>query len=131
MLGEVKLGERALTGRAGLCAHVEHINAFLGSADNRARLEREMVCVFNQLRTLGVVDCGSELRGFSDARPMLLFVLVNHDPASRVLRGELAALPPSPHADIHVATSNLMGYGLFDQGIRPLDEALAVLESRI
>jgi hypothetical protein len=62
---------------------------------------------------------------------MLLLALVNHDPDSTILRSSLDNLPPSPHADIYLATSCFMGHGLFDQTVLPLALAKERLEALI
>ncbi|MCU0660777.1 MAG: hypothetical protein MUC50_00455 [Myxococcota bacterium] len=123
VLVEVKYGEGAIDGTAGVHSHIVDINTFLNDASNLVALKQEMVRVFNQKRALGLVDCGLDLEGFSDEPPMLLLVLVNHDPASVKLRRALETLPPSPHAPVYLATPCLLGYGLFDQAVLPLEEA--------
>ena len=131
VLAEVKFGDGAVSGKAGLHSHINDINAFLGTSTNLQSLKDEMVLVFNQKRALGLVNCGRALKGFSDEPPILLLVLVNHDPASSKLRETLASLPPSPHAEMYVASGCFMGYGLFDQGVFRLDDALARFETSI
>lgn len=123
VLVEAKYGDDAIADPSGLHSHITDINSFLEDAANVRSLKDEMVTVFNQKRTLELLDCGKDLAGFSDEPPMLLLALVNHDPDSTKLRTSLENLPPSPHADIYLATSCFMGYGLFDQAIVPLDEA--------
>ena len=39
------------------------------------------------------------------------------------LRTSLEQLPPSPHAEVYLASACFMGYGLFDQAVLPLGEA--------
>ena len=56
---------------------------------------------------------------------MLLFIFVNHDPDSAVLRRELMSLPTTKHCEVMVATSSLMGYGLFDPWLRAVGQILA------
>ena len=123
VLAEVKYGDGALEGPAGLSRHIKAVNAFLADAGRVQALKQEMVRVFNQKRALGLVNCGKDLAGFSNERPVLMLVLANHDPDSKVLRRVLGSLPSSPHAELCLATGCLMGYGLFDQAILPLDEA--------
>jgi hypothetical protein len=125
VLGEVKVGDGALDGPAGLHAHIKDVNTHLAAPENRAGLEREMVRVFNQKRALALVDCDKDLAGFSDEPPILLLVLVNHDPDKSRLRELLRALPPSPHAELRVATGSLLGYGLYDPAILTIDQAIS------
>lgn len=131
VLGEVKVGDSALGGKSGLHAHVRDIDAFLGAPGNLDRLKDEMVRVFNEKRSLGFVRPGRELLAFSDQKPMLLLVLVNHDPDSRKLRDVLATLPPCRYAEICVATGCFMGYGLFEPAIHTLRDTLSLFGNRI
>ena len=124
VLVEVKYGDDAITGTTSLHSHVRDINAFLGDEGNLHKLKDEMARLFNQKRVLGLLNCKKDLVAFSDEPPMLLLALVNHDPDSTKLRTSLESLPPSPHADLYLATGCFMGYGLFDQAIVPLDEAI-------
>lgn len=104
VLGEVKYGDGALDGTAGLHAHVRDVNNYLAKPESLATLKGEMVRVFNQKRALGLIDCEKDLLGFSDELPLLLLVLVNHDPDKSRLRELLRSLPPSPYAELRVAT---------------------------
>jgi len=131
VLGEVKYGDSALEGAAGLHAHVEDVNRHLGDPATLAALKGEMVQVFNQKRALGLIDCGKDLVGFSDEPPLLLLVLANHDPDTARLRELLRSLPPSPHAELRIASACLLGYGLYDPAILTLDQAIARFETCI
>jgi hypothetical protein len=128
---EAKFGEGAIDGVAGLHSHIEDINQFLSSPTNLSALKSEMVGIFNQKRKLGLMNCNKDLEAFSDELPMLLLALVNHDPDSSRLRDSLETLPPSPHAEIYLATSCFMGYGLFDQAVLPLTAVKERLEAQI
>ncbi|AKV04398.1 hypothetical protein AKJ09_11061 [Labilithrix luteola] len=131
VLGEVKYGDDALDGVAGLHAHVADVNAHLANPDNVAGLKLEMVRVFNQKRALGLMECKKDLVSFSDEVPMLLLVLVNHKPRKSKLRELLRTLPPSPHAELRIATGSLLGYGLYDPAVLTIEEALSRFETCI
>lgn len=131
VLVEAKFGEGAIDGCAGIRSHVDDINRFLSDPANVSALKSEMVDVFNQKLELELIDCGKCLESFSDEKPMLLLALVNHDPDSTRLRASLDNLPESPYADIYLATSCFMGYGLFDQTVLPLADAKKRLEALI
>jgi len=124
VLGEVKYGDGALDGSAGLDKHVNSINNFLATPDNLKNLKDDMVKVFNQKRALGLIDCGRDLDSFSHEPPILMLVLANHDPDKSRLRDILRALPPSPHAELRVASACLFGYGLYDPAILTPAEAI-------
>jgi len=131
VLIEAKYGDGAITGTSDIHSHIENINRFLEDADNVQSLKDEMVGIFNQKRALGLMDCGMNIVAFSDEAPMLLLALVNHDPDKTNLRKSIAALPPSPNAEIYIATGCFMGYALFDQAVVPLEEARSRFEACI
>jgi hypothetical protein len=62
---------------------------------------------------------------------MLLLLLANHDPGKSRMREQLRSLPESPHAEIRIASSCLMGYGLYDPAILTPEQALARFETCI
>jgi hypothetical protein len=122
VLVEVKHGDGAVGGKSGIDKHIKGINAFLADAPAVRKMKDEMVASFNDKRALGLVDCGKDLAGFSDEPPLLMLLLVNHDPEKTALGKVLANLPPSPLAEIRIATSSFMGYGLYDPAIYTVAE---------
>ena len=121
---EMKHGDGALEGNAGLHKHIQDVNRYLSDQTKLSNLKQEMVEVFNQKREIWLIDCGKDLNSFSDESPMLLLVLANHDPGKQKLHELLRSLPESPHAELCIATASFMGYGLYEQGIHKMDEAL-------
>ncbi|MDH4247143.1 MAG: hypothetical protein OEW39_04940 [Deltaproteobacteria bacterium] len=117
ILGEVKYGDNALDGVSGLHAHIQGINKFLSNPGNLSSLKNEMVKIFQQKKALGLLDVAKDLTGFGDELPMILLLLVNHDPEKSRLKEILQSLPDSPHAEVRIATSSFLGYGLFDPAI--------------
>ena len=131
VVAEVKCGDSALEGEAGLHAHITDVNSHLADPSNVAGLKSEMARAFNQKRALGFIDCARDLLGFSGELPLLLLVLANHDPGKSRLRELLRSLPPSPHAELRVATGCLLGYGLYDPAILTIEQALMRFETCI
>jgi len=121
----------SILAQAQKMAGLQAADRLVSFAGNLAAIKEEMLRVFNQKRALGLVDCEKDLRGFSDEPPMLLLVLVNHDPDKSRLRELLRTLPPSPHAELRIATGSLLGYGLYDPAILTIYEALARFEACI
>jgi len=119
---EMKYLDNALTGNAGLCKHIEDINTFLAKNDNLENIKEEMKFIFNQKLELGLINNQKPIESFSNEKPEFILALINHDPASSILRNELEKLPDCPNAEIKIATSNFMGYGLYSQGIYSIDE---------
>ena len=120
---EMKYGDGALDGSAGIKSHIEDVNRFLSDPDELKNLKKDMVAVFNQKRDLELLDCAKSLESFSDEKPLFFLVFTNHDPEKTGLRSVLGDLPDSPHAELRVATASFVGYGLYDQGIHTIDEA--------
>lgn len=120
---EVKYGDGALRGRAGLHDHIKHINDCVQMSEKLDGLKREMVEIFDQKHNLGLISCKARLTSFSDEAPLLLLALINHDPGSEILRSQLDTLPDSPYVELRIATASFLGYGLYEQGIHPLESA--------
>ena len=120
---EVKHGDSALEGKAGLHEHIKGVNKFAADSRKLDLLKNDMVELFNHKRTLDLVDCGKNLQSFSVRKPKLILALVNHDPASSKLRRLLDECPESPHVELCVVTASLLGYGLYDQGTHAVPEA--------
>lgn len=124
VLVEMKYGDKSLPGESGLHAHVADVNNFLSHPGLVEELKDDMVRVFNQKVGLGLLNCGKDLNGFSEELPVVLLVLANHNPRSRILRDELRSLPDCPHGEVRIATASFLGYGLYDQGIHTVDQII-------
>lgn len=118
---EMKHGDGALTGDAGLKKHISDVNNFLENSEHVDSLKTDMVNVFNQKLDLGLIKCANKLCSFSDKEPIFLLVLANHDPEKSKLRDLLGDLPESPNAKLKIATASFFGYGLYDQGVHTVE----------
>lgn len=128
---EMKYLDNALTGNAGLKKHIKDINSFLGERDNLSKIKDEMKKVFNQKLELRLINNQKPIESFCNDKPEYILALVNHDPASSILKAELQTLPSCPNAELKFAASSFMGYGLYDQNIFALDEFLTRFEGQI
>ena len=126
VLAEVKHGDGALGGQAGLREHVMDMYRHMDDQATVAALKAEMVRVFRQKHELGLIDCVKELLGFSDELPIPLLILANHDPDKSKLGGVLEKLSHT-HPGLRVASASLLGYGLYDRTMLTVPEALARL----
>jgi hypothetical protein len=131
VLIEVKYGDGALKGEAGLKKHVDDIDAFLADEDAITACKQEMLDVFSQKCKLKLINCRRDLKGFSEEPPQLMLILANHDPDSQMLRDEIKRLPEPKLAELCIATSNFMGYGLFYPAMISLDELRAQSGQRV
>ena len=129
VLVEMKYGDGSLRGTSGLQAHVADVNNFLSRRDLVEEFKDDMVQVFNQKVDLGLLNCREYLTGFSGDRPVVLLVLANHNPRSRILRDELRSLPDCPHGEVRIAAASFLGYGLYDQGIHTVDQTIRHLDN--
>lgn len=139
VIAEAKYGDGAHTGESGLVDHFQRLQAFVDTEGRLAALKEAMVTSFQQKHALGFIQCQNPLELFSDGSVPLswLIILINHDPETSGLVEELRSLNDyardSKEASIRiqVATSNFMGYGLWDQAIVDLDEFLSCTDGRI
>jgi hypothetical protein len=131
---EMKYIDNALTGDAGLKDHIESINSFLENRNNLIKIKEEMKNVFNQKQELELlIDNQKQIESFGDNKPAFILALANHDPAKSNLNKELAKLSAvqCQHIDLKFATSNFMGYGLYDQNIYTKDVFLSRFKEQI
>jgi hypothetical protein len=139
---EMKTGDAALASHPsgpegkelspGLAKHVRDIESFLapdpGSTTSgpyellRAELRR----TFEVKQRLGLPSVPERMKGLEitemTQKPEVLFVIANHQPKSKAFGKELLRLPDRLQADYKVATVQWMGYALFAENMKPLDE---------
>jgi hypothetical protein len=119
---ELKFGDGSLKGSAGLEKHIKDMDEFLSNQKNIDNIKEEMKKTFNQKLELGLIENQNKIESFSGEKPEYILVLANHDPDSTLLRIELKKIQPSENFELKIATSNFMGYGLFQEAIYTLDE---------
>jgi hypothetical protein len=119
---ELKFGDGSLKGSSGLEKHIKDMDEFLSNQKNIDNIKEEMKKTFNQKLELGLIENQNKIESFSDEKPEYILVLANHDPDSTLLRMELKKIQPSENFELKIATSNFMGYGLFQEAIYTLDE---------
>jgi hypothetical protein len=123
VIAEAKYGDDALE---NLMKHYKDLNSLVRDERRLARLKEMLVLRFQQKHRLGFIESSHPITGFSDGRVLWLLILINHDPESRRLRDGLAELvqmigSDEGMIDVRIATSNFMGYGLWDQGLMDLN----------
>lgn len=114
---EVKYGDGALTGAAGIKKHLDDFQAFLNDAEKVISFCQDMSEVFYQKCVLGLVDGlkdGQFSVNISFANPEVIFVFANHDPDSQILTNILSKIDTSVYSfPILTANASHMGYGLY------------------
>ncbi|MFH1317837.1 MAG: hypothetical protein ABIH71_02330 [Candidatus Omnitrophota bacterium] len=122
---EVKYGDNALSGPAGMLKHIKDFKDYLKSDPGLKMIREEMIKIFAQKRELGLIPAlinnKNILREFSDEIDYI-FLLANHDPASRKLYNILmdiqkASRDQSLGFGLKFCASNFMGYGLYKQNV--------------
>jgi hypothetical protein len=127
---EVKYGDSALNGTAGLKKHFTDMESFLRN-HSLSQLSAEAQKVMNQKVELGLVSGIKEDKKICinpNKRPEFILLLANHEPASTILERDLAAIVESDTykslsglADVKIAASSMMGYGLFEGTMRSIE----------
>jgi len=145
---EMKFGDKALQGDgkttdgAGILKHWEDL---LESRNHLAFLRLEMEQSTRQLAELGLLTISemdredrTEKIAFADSGVIdWILLLANHDPESEILLRELERLalkiretPDAPYR-VKIAVATFMGYGLFDQGLIPLEDFLVRFRDQV
>jgi hypothetical protein len=130
---EVKYGDKALKGGAGVQKHVADIVSFIKNDDNRRRITEEVSGLFNQKYKLGLMASAPSEVDIQPNCPLEFILLVgNHNPAGTVLNSELQSVYESKDyqemrdlgCEMKIARASLLGYGLYDN-----DECMIPLEA--
>lgn len=121
---EMKYGDNALSGSAGILKHVDDFKKYVNN-HRISDIRNEMLTVFRQLRELKVIpalqDNRNEVKEFSNDIEYL-FVLANHDPSSRKVRDTLSIMTEE-YVEEHLGfaikfcVSNFLGYGLYNENV--------------
>ncbi|MEI6454801.1 MAG: hypothetical protein WCO93_00810 [bacterium] len=126
---EMKFGDGAFKGSAGMVKHVKDFIDFSSNPGKVSAFKREMVDLFKQKRALGLIKFGpsgnsNPIDEFDEMIEML-FLIANHDPESRVLKKVLLDIKTYyPEFDIKVITSSFLGYGLYNHRLKTLTPEL-------
>ena len=132
---EMKYMDGALSGKAGILAHIKDMKKYFDPVGNKlALLKDEMKQVFNQKQELGLIDNKKHVEKFGDRKLEYIFVFANHDPDSSILYNELQkvkAVAGELPFELKFAVSNFMGYGLYKQNIYNLDDFMKLFHKQI
>lgn len=138
---EMKYGDGALDGSAGLLKHLEDINALIMNSDRYKELLLTMEAQFNQLDQLGLLNFKRSSKGTSvkmntKGKPEVIFILANHNPRSKKLRSilenkEVIAYGDSEFFDLRFFVSSFAGYGLHSDCMFKLSELREYLKKLI
>ena len=121
---EMKYGDHALSGGAGMKKHWGDFHRFITNPTAKANFKKEMLDLFSQKRELGLIPCLSSAKNKNpilkfDDKIELAFLITNHDPESKKLKNELASLGKVP---TKIIASTFMGYGIYNQSVYGLNK---------
>lgn len=134
VVAEAKYGDSALD---NLVDHYRDLQTLVSDPDRLQSLKDRMITAFAQKHRLGFIQSRQTLESFSADGVSWLLILVNHDPESTLLRTKLDELShhlsicSDARIQVRVATSNFMGYGLWDHAVSDLETFLQTSASRI
>ena len=134
---EMKYGDSALTGSAGLLKHLKDMEKLITNKDGYSKLLETMESQFTQLDELGLLKFN---KGTSNAKVKLnpdeitevIFVIANHNPRSPKLKTilsdpEIDKYAQSQLFDLKFYVASFAGYGLHAKCMFPLVEFLKLL----
>lgn len=134
---EMKYGDSALTGSAGLLKHLKDMEKLISNKDRYSKLLETMESQFNQLDELGLLKfnkgtSNAKVKLNPDETPEVIFVLANHNPRSPKLKTilrdpEIDKYAQSQLFDLKFYVASFAGYGLHAKCMFPLVEFLKLL----
>lgn len=119
---EMKYGDGALGGKAGLLKHLKDMDSLITNKASYTNLLHAIENQFNQLDQLGLLKFNKG-QGFSkvtldpNEKPEVIFIIANHNPRATALKTilntpEIAAYGESQHFDLKFFVSSFAGYGM-------------------
>lgn len=130
---EMKYGDGAFRGSAGIKEHIKDFEDFIVNPQTVSEFKEEMLGAFRQKRQLGLIPCLSgdgnlnDVTQFADEIEMM-FLIANHDPASSILQTELSGFN---NQNIKFITSNFTGFGLFKENVFDYEQFSQRFKSQI
>jgi hypothetical protein len=119
---EMKYGDGALSGSAGVLKHLQDIDALVSDADKYRKLLEMMETQFNQLDELGLMTFNriynwANIKINPNEKPEIIFILANHNPRSSKLSTilndpKIEEYDRSSNFDLKFYISNFAGYAL-------------------
>jgi len=119
---EMKYGDDALSGNAGVLKHLQDIYALISTGDKYKALLKTMEMQFNQLDELGLMTFNrvanwTKIELDVNEKTEIIFVLANHNPRSSKLKTILNdpgidAYDHSPNFDLRFYVASFAGYAL-------------------
>ncbi len=129
---EMKYGDGALGGKAGMLKHLQDMDSLISHEANYAAMVQVIENQFNQLDRLGLLkfNKGQAFTRVSidpNEKPEVLFILANHNPRATALKTilsspEITAYSESQRFDLRFFVASYAGYGLHEKCMETLSE---------
>lgn len=136
---EMKYGDGALGGTAGLRKHLEDIDSLIADRNKYGELLQTMESQFKQLHELGLLrynECSNGAKAKLDAgeKPDVMFVLANHNPRSMALETILCdpafdMYEQAQRFTLKFFVASYSGYGMHEECMLSLNEFRTILKS--
>jgi hypothetical protein len=137
-LVEMKYGDGALEGGAGLLKHLQDMDSLISDNHRYPALLSTMEAQFNQLDELGLLSFNRSIHGTKvklnvNEKPEVIFILANHNPRSSKLatilnNPEIDEYEQSARFDLRFYTASFSGYGLHANCMLPLTQFRKLLK---
>jgi len=134
---EMKYGDNALDGSAGLLKHLMDIDEFIADEIRYGELLAVMEKQFNQLYSLGLMkfnqnSSGSVISINGNEKPEVIFILANHNPRSIKLKNilntpDIKTYSQSDRFDLRFFVASFAGYGMHSKCMLTLEEFQRIL----
>lgn len=121
---EMKYGDGALGGKAGMLKHLKDMDSLISNEKKYAEMRQVIENQFNQLEQLGLLkfNKGQKYTKVSidpNKKPEVIFILANHNPRATGLKTilsspEIKAYSDAQHFDLRFFVASFAGYGLHD-----------------
>lgn len=116
---EMKYGDGALGGNAGIIKHLQDIDALISNTRKYKALIEMMEMQFNQMDELGLMTFNrvanwTKVKLDVNDKPEIIFILANHNPRSSKLKAILddPGIDAYDHFDLRFYVASFAGYGL-------------------
>lgn len=137
---EMKYGDDALSGNAGVLKHLQDIDALVSNSNKYKVLLETMEMQFNQLDELGLMTFNrvanwTKIKLAANDKPEVIFILANHNPRSSKLHTilsnpEIEAYDRSSNFDLRFYVASFAGYALHADCMVTLEQFRELLRNK-
>jgi hypothetical protein len=129
---EMKYGDSAIGGKAGMLKHLKDMDALITNEERYGILMHVIENQFNQLDQLGLLNFNkgksfAKVKLDPNEKPEVIFILANHNPRATALKSilgspEMTAFGESQHFNLKFFVSSFAGYGMHSKCMLDLTE---------